>query len=82
MLYDGEHPDIPTSELWKLQFRRSDMAKKYLDAWNRSAEMTKSKRSIDAIISPVSPYPAVLHGNFDGVSYSSVWNVLGISLSW
>jgi hypothetical protein len=29
--------------------------------------------------SPVSPYPAVLHGNMEGVSYSSVWNLLGMS---
>jgi hypothetical protein len=30
--------------------------------------------------SPVSQYPAVLHGNMEGVSYSSVWNLLGLTL--
>ena len=28
--------------------------------------------------SPITPYPAVMHGHFEGgVSYSSVWNLLG-----
>ena len=50
MLYDASQPDIPTTELWKLQIQRSEMAKLYLDTWNESAEKTKSGRPIDGII--------------------------------
>jgi len=91
MLYDETMRDISTSELWKLQLQRSEIAKQYLSTWNSTAKNTKSGRPIDGIIrlhiplfitklvSPVTPYPAVLHDHFEaGVGYSAVWNLLGI----
>jgi amidase len=50
MLYDESMQDIPTTELWKLHLQRSDIAKRYLDTWNDTAQKTKSGRPIDAII--------------------------------
>jgi hypothetical protein len=92
MLYDESMRDISTTELWKLQIWRSEIAKEYLDAWNDTAKVTFSGRPIDGIIrsvdsppitdlSPVTPYPAVLHDGFKaGVGYSALWNLIGISL--
>ena len=81
MLYIPDLTHITAPELWILQIRRSEIAKEYLDTWNNTATLTKSGRPIDAIISPVTPYPAVLHDEFKaGVAYSAVWNLLGMHL--
>jgi hypothetical protein len=50
MLYDKSVQEISTRELWMLQIRRGEFAKQYLDAWNKTANLTKSGRPIDAII--------------------------------
>jgi hypothetical protein len=48
--YRDDVQEISTGELWKLQIKRAEFAKKYLDTWNNTATRTKPGRPIDAII--------------------------------
>ncbi|AQZ10068.1 hypothetical protein BZL39_A10050 [Zygosaccharomyces parabailii] len=68
--------DMPVSTLWNLQTERSRLCKEYLDQWNSTAYKSGSKRPVDAIIMPVSPYSGVGIGKFTYIGYTAVFNAL------
>ena len=76
-----------TGWLDKLEAYRTDLAgfEGYWAEWDRyRAEMASFLRQYDAIICPVYPQPALLHGastqdaNFRGFSYTMAYNLAGL----
>lgn len=69
-------PAISVYEYWQLNKRKWACQKGYLDRWNASSELSRSKRMVDLILSPVMPHVAVPHGKCQWVGYTKVWNVM------
>jgi amidase len=49
-------------ELFQIQKRRVTLRKEYLDYWQSTKSSTSTGRPVDAIISPVAPFPPTPHG--------------------
>ena len=49
-------------QIWQLNKERKELRNVLLDRWQATASQTGTTRPIDALICPVAPYPAVLHG--------------------
>lgn len=62
-------------DLWTLQAERSAYAKKALDHWMASAELTGTGRPFDGVISPVSAYASCPKYTYEHVTYTSMWNI-------
>ncbi|KAI5848765.1 acetamidase [Morchella snyderi] len=69
-------PAISVYEYWQLNKRKWACQKGYFDRWNASSELSRSKRMVDLILSPVMPHVAVPHGKCQWVGYTKVWNVM------
>ncbi|KAI9448509.1 general amidase [Lactarius indigo] len=63
-------------ELFKIQKKRAVLRKEYLDHWQNTSVSTSTGRPVDAIISPVAPFPPPPHGQYMTVGYTMIWNVL------
>jgi amidase len=53
---------ISAFELFQIQTRRATLRKEYLDYWQSTKSSTSTGRPVDAIISPVAPFPPTPHG--------------------
>lgn len=67
---------ISAFELFKVQKRRAVLRKEYLDHWQSTKLSTSTGRPVDAIISPVAPFPPPPHGKYKVLEYTFVWNAL------
>lgn len=67
---------VSAYQLWQIQKRRLQLRKEYLDYWQSTVELTSTGRPVDAIISPVAPFPAPPHGKNNNAEYTMVWNSL------
>ncbi|KAH8985891.1 general amidase [Lactarius akahatsu] len=67
---------ISAFELFKIQKKRAVLRKEYLDHWQSTSVSTSTGRPVDAIISPVAPFPPPPHGQNTNVGYTMIWNVL------
>ncbi|KAG7691616.1 hypothetical protein KL929_005243 [Ogataea haglerorum] len=63
--------DMPVSELWELQRKRTALTQKYMELWN--------KHGLDAIITPASPFPACLKNGVVTLPFTAIWNGLDYS---
>ncbi|CDK26276.1 unnamed protein product [Kuraishia capsulata CBS 1993] len=63
--------DMPVSELWSLQVKRSELCQKYLKLWN-----TFSDKPLDALIVPVSPFPGCPLDGVVTLPFTAIWNGL------
>jgi amidase len=61
-LYARGGSGISTFELFQVQKKRAALRKEYLDYWNSTKDLTNTGRLVDAIISPVAPFPPPPHG--------------------
>ena len=53
---------ISAFELFQIQKRRAVLRKEHLDYWHSTKASTSTGRPVDAIISPVAPFPPPPHG--------------------
>ncbi|KAI9449479.1 general amidase [Lactarius psammicola] len=67
---------ISAFELFKIQKKRAVLRKEYLDYWQSTSVSTSTGRPVDAIISPVAPFPPPPHGRYKSANYTMVWNAL------
>ncbi|KAF8495226.1 general amidase [Russula emetica] len=67
---------ISAFELFQIQKRRTTLRKEYLDHWQSTKSSTSTGRPVDAIISPVAPFPPTPHGKNSSAEYTFVWNTL------
>ncbi|KAI0443365.1 amidase signature domain-containing protein [Xylaria telfairii] len=74
---DGKlKPPIPLPEYEQIVLHMKDFRARWNDYWMLSAERTTSGIPVQAVISPVTPYAAILPGKFYHSPYTSVLNVL------
>ena len=66
--------DIAAVNITKREFQ-----KEYMDRWNATKDITGTGRPIDAIISPVAPFPAARPTRYTYYSYSTWVNLLDYS---
>lgn len=59
---------ISAFELFQIQKNRVALRKEYLDYWQSTKASTSTGRPVDAIISPVAPFPPPPHGKNKHVS--------------
>ena len=52
------------------------LKKEYLDYWNSTQDKTSTGRPVDAVISPLAPFPAAWEGRYKYYGYSSWVNLL------
>lgn len=64
--YLGE-TGVSAFELFQIQTRRAVLRKEYLDYWKSTEALTSTGRPVDAIISPVAPFPPPPHGKYKHV---------------
>ena len=62
---------ISAFELFQIQKRRAVLRKEYLDHWQGTKASTSTGRPVDAIISPVAPFPPPPHGKNKRVSVTT-----------
>jgi amidase len=67
---------ISAFELFKIQKRRTALRNEYLDYWQSTKTSTSTGRPVDAIISPVAPFPPPPHGKNNNAEYTLIWNAL------
>jgi len=74
----GDKPvhEMKASEIAATNVRKREAQKEYLEYWNSTAQATKTKRPVDAVIAPVAPFTAARPNTFDYVGYSIFVNVL------
>src|SRR5712672_1511668 len=53
---------VSAFDLFQVQKRRAALRKEYLDYWNGTKASTTTGRPVDAIISPIAPFPPPPHG--------------------
>ncbi|KAJ8133166.1 hypothetical protein O1611_g465 [Lasiodiplodia mahajangana] len=69
-------PLIPLPEYEQAVLHMKDFRARWNEYWKSSAKRTTSALPVQAVISPVTPYAAVLPGKFYHSPYTSVLNVL------
>lgn len=63
-------------DIMQTNIKKRDIQKAYMDYWNSTADKTDSGRPVDAIISPLAPFPAARPELFTYYGYSVWVNVL------
>ena len=64
-------PPITVNQVWDIQLDKYAFQKKVLDTWNDTAKLTKNGKPMDGFISPLAPFAAVVHNQYDRVSYTT-----------
>lgn len=58
---------------------KRDMQKEYMEFWNSTANLTRTGRPVDAVISPIGPFAAARPNKHLSVGYSVWANLLDYS---
>ncbi|SPQ27180.1 4d5488d3-8290-446a-b4cc-13cd47e22ab9 [Thermothielavioides terrestris] len=69
---------MPLPEYEQVVVHMHDYRNRYNDYWMASAQRTGTGRPVEAVISPVTPYAAILPGKFKYSQYTSSLNVLDL----
>ncbi|KAI5370054.1 putative amidase [Septoria linicola] len=65
-------PQANATDIMATNVKKREMLKDYMEYWNSTAELTDTGRPVDAIISPLAPFPAARPGLYTYYGYS-VW---------
>jgi amidase len=74
--YESLEKEFTASEIAATNVELRGLKKEYLDYWNGTTEKTSTGRPVDAVISPLAPFPAARPGKFTYYGYSTWVNVL------
>jgi amidase len=74
--YKSLEKEFTASEIAATNVELRGLKKEYLDYWNSTTEKTSTGRPVDAVISPLAPFPAARPGKFTYYGYSTWVNVL------
>lgn len=66
---------ISVYEYWQLNRRKVALQQAYLEKWNNT-KSAATGRTIDAVLMPAMPHPAVPHTACRWVGYTKIWNLL------
>ena len=59
-------------DMWATNIQKREAQKGYMDYWNSTAKLTGTGRPVDAIISPLAPFPAARENKYTYYNYS-IW---------
>lgn len=71
-LYEAGMKEYTASEISEINVKMRQLKKEYMDYWNSTAKETSTGRPIDAVISPVAPWPAARELRYKYIGYS-IW---------
>jgi amidase len=74
--YASLDKEFTASEIAATNVELRALRKEYLDYWNSTAQKTSTGRAVDAIVSPLAPFPAARQGKYSYYGYSTWVNVL------
>ena len=78
--FDSLTPENPQqftgSDIAATNIERRELNKEYMDYWNSTSSLTTSGRPVDAIISPLAPFPATLPMKYAYVGLSRWVNLV------
>ena len=69
-------PQANASDIMAANIAKREAQKEYLEYWNSTAEKTGTGRPVDAVISPLAPFPAARPAKYTYYGYSVWVNVL------
>ena len=69
-------PQANASDIMAVNIEKREAQKKYMEYWNSTAELTGTGQPVDAIISPLAPFPAAVQNGYTYYNYSSWVNML------
>lgn len=75
-MYGKQREQIPVSMVHKNNVKIRQLKKQYMDYWNSTAAQTSTKRPVDAIISPLAPFPAARPTKYAYYGYTIFVNLL------
>lgn len=64
------------SDIMAVNIGKREAQKEYMDFWNNSAAFTTTRRPVDAVISPLAPWPAARVNQYDYYGYTTWVNLL------
>ncbi|PVI01576.1 amidase signature enzyme [Periconia macrospinosa] len=67
---------ISVYQYWQLNKRKVALQKRFLDLWSSTQSPQSKGKSIDILLAPVMPHPAVPHRTCRWVGYTKVFNVV------
>jgi amidase len=74
--YEGVEGEFTASEIAATNVKLRQLKKEYMDYWNSTEKLTSTGRPIDAVISPLAPFPAARPNMYLHYGYSTWVNVL------
>lgn len=74
--YESLSKEFTGSEIAATNVKLRQLKKEYLAYWNSTAAKSKSGRPVDAVITPLAPFPAARPGRYSYYSYSTWVNAL------
>ncbi|KAF2194009.1 amidase [Zopfia rhizophila CBS 207.26] len=74
--YDALEKECSASDIAATNVRLRELKKEYMEYWNSTAEVTSTGRPVDAVVSPLAPFPAARPGMYTYYGYSGFVNVL------
>ncbi|KAH7070144.1 amidase signature domain-containing protein [Paraphoma chrysanthemicola] len=74
--YETLETEFKASEIATTNVELRRLKKEYLDYWNGTVDKTTTGRPVDAVISPLAPFPAARPGKYTYYGYSTWVNAL------
>ncbi|WPG98228.1 Hypothetical protein R9X50_00101600 [Acrodontium crateriforme] len=74
-----ERPEVTASTIMAANIEKRSLQKEYMEYWNSTAELTGTGEPVDAVISPVAPFPAARPEMYKYYGYSVMANMLDYS---
>jgi amidase len=75
-MFESLDKEFTATEIAATNVEVRALKKEYLDYWGSTAQKTSTGRSVDAVISPLAPFPAARPGKYSYYGYSTWVNVL------
>ena len=75
-LYQNEMKEFSATEIAETNVAMRALKKEYMEYWNSTAKQTSTGRPVDAVISPLAPWPAARREKYKYYGYSTWVNAL------
>ncbi|KAF2623571.1 amidase [Macroventuria anomochaeta] len=75
-LYQNEMKEFTATEIAETNVAMRGLRKEYMEYWNSTAKETSTGRPVDAVISPLAPWPAAREAKYKYYGYSTWVNAL------
>lgn len=76
LLVGERAPQKTATQIARLNVKKREYQKLYMDYWNSTAELTDTRRPVDGVICPIAPHAAVIPGQYGHIGYTVFLSVL------